>query len=205
MPDKETVRIEAFSDGVFAIAVTLLILEIRLPHTPEGATNGDVLRALLHLWPSYLAFVLSFGTILVMWINHHDLFRLVRSSDRRFMFANGFVLMMVTFVNFPTAVLADHLNRPGAGACVAASFYCGTYVIISISYALLLRTAIPNMPTEFRQGPHSPVRRIRAAYLMGFLVYCTATIVAIFAPYVGVAICSALLVLWTVLNYGPGR
>ena len=83
-----TQRIEAFSDGVFAIAITLLVLEIKVPHAdgPEALWH-----ALAGLWPSYVAFLLSFFVILIMWINHHELMRMVRAASYPFLFANGFL------------------------------------------------------------------------------------------------------------------
>lgn len=119
----DTDRTEAFSDGVFAIAITLLILEIRIPDLGTGDAGPGLWVALAALWPSYLAFALSFFTILIMWINHHEIMRLVRRVDYPFFFANGLVLLTVTFVPFPTAVLARHLATSEATAAVA--FYCG--------------------------------------------------------------------------------
>ncbi len=118
--EKETARVEAFSDGVFAIAITLLVLEFKVPHLPQEASSGELFHALLKLWPSTVAFLGSFAAILIMWINHHGLFRLIHKTDSRFLFANGFMLLMVTFVPFPTAVLAEYLGRPGER--VAAAF-----------------------------------------------------------------------------------
>lgn len=100
-----TARVEAFSDGVFAIAITLLILEIPVPHPGAGGGHGKLWGSLAAIWPSYLAFVFSFFVILIMWVNHHELMRLVRVVDYPFLFANGFLLLSVTFVPFPTAVL----------------------------------------------------------------------------------------------------
>lgn len=110
MADKETARVEAFSDGVFAIAITLLILEIRVPHLAADAGDRGLFFSILQLWPSLLAFLLSFLVILIMWISHHELIRLVRGVNDQFLFANGFLLLMVTFVPFPTAVLAQYLG-----------------------------------------------------------------------------------------------
>ena len=108
---KETSRVEAFSDGVFGIALTLLILDIQLPHESAPlAGNRELFAALLKLWPTFLAFVLSFGTVLTMWVNHHELFRHAFRVDRRLLITNGFLLLAVTFVPFPTAVLADYLQ-----------------------------------------------------------------------------------------------
>ena len=73
--EKETARVEAFSDGVFAIAITLLILEIKVPDFTEKSTNPQLFDALIGLWPSYFAFLLSFTAVLIMWINHHGFFK----------------------------------------------------------------------------------------------------------------------------------
>src|SRR5262245_32460803 len=103
---KSLSRLEAFSDGVFAIAITLLILEISLPHTVES----NLWAGILSLWPSFLAFGLSFFVILVSWISHHDLLALVRETSRSLQLANGFVLLYITFIPFATGVLADNLT-----------------------------------------------------------------------------------------------
>ena len=98
MNEKETSRVEAFSDGVFAIAITLLILEIRVP-PGDGLTSNEKLRAmLLELWPSYFAFTLSFAAILIMWINHHGFFKYLRTIDARFLYANGFLLFIDSII-----------------------------------------------------------------------------------------------------------
>src|SRR2546430_9958242 len=126
-------RVEAFSDGVFAIAITLLILEIRVPHGDGGLWAG-----LLALWPSYIAFLMSFIVILIMWVNHHELLRMVRSVNYPFLFANGLLLLTVTFVPFPTAVLAANLTTPDAKVAVAS--YCATVVANALLWNLLCTT-----------------------------------------------------------------
>src|SRR3954468_6873094 len=116
----ETNRIEAFNDGVFAIAITLLILEIRVPE--QGDTR--LAPALLNLWPSYLAFATSFFEIGVMWINHHRLFTMIRRTDQRLLIFNLLLLLGITFVPFPTALIARHLGADDAWA--AALLYNAT-------------------------------------------------------------------------------
>src|SRR5574341_471816 len=118
-------RLEAFSDGVFAIAITLLILEIKVPHAEHGLWAG-----LLALWPSYIAFLMSFIVILIMWVSHHELMRMVERVNYPFLFANGLLLLTVTFVPFPTAILAEHLAE--AEAKTAVTFYCATFFVSSI-------------------------------------------------------------------------
>ena len=137
MSTEPTSRLEAFSDGVFAIAITLLILEIRVP--PAGVEGGLWVR-LVALWPSYLAFGFSFFVILVMWVNHHELMRLVRAVGYAFLFANGLLLLTVTFVPFPTAVLAEHLATTEASTAV--TFYCGTFVVNSLAWGLLFAAIV---------------------------------------------------------------
>src|SRR6185436_21165114 len=114
--NKSLNRLEAFSDGVFVIAITLLILDIKFPH---GGVESSLWDRLLALWPFLVAFVLSFFVILVTWITHHDLIRLVRESSRPLQLANGFALLYVTFIPFATGVLAENLTGPEVSTAVA--------------------------------------------------------------------------------------
>src|SRR5688572_13267553 len=125
-----TSRLEAFSDGVFAIAITLLILEIKVPHAGSG---GSLVRPLLELWPSYLGYLISFVTLGVMWTNHHAIFRYVHRCDRYFLLIHIFFLMCISFLPFPTAVLAEHLPY-AASRRPAVAFYSGTLVVIALAY-----------------------------------------------------------------------
>ena len=104
----ETARIEAFSDGVFAIAITLLILEIKIPTQEQGRLATSLLRQ----WPSYLGFLMSFAFIGIMWINHHRMFTLIKRSTDALLILNLLLLLGVTVVPFPTAVLTAHLGGP---------------------------------------------------------------------------------------------
>src|SRR5713101_3913707 len=106
--EKETGRIEAFSDGVFAIAVTLLVLDLKVPH--RDSVNSGLMNILVKQWPSFLAYLISFATILIMWVNHHNLFNKVKRTDTPFMFLNGFLLFLITFVPFPTGLLAEYIH-----------------------------------------------------------------------------------------------
>ena len=190
-----TNRVEAFSDGVFAIAITLLILEIKVPH---AGPEEHVWTALVGLWPSYVAFLLSFFVILVMWVNHHELIRMVEAVDYPFFFANGLVLLTVTFVPFPTAVVAEHLNTPEAGAAVA--FYCATFVPNSLSWGLLFYTIHRGNLFKEEVTPEE-ISRIRGSYAVGPAVYLVATAVAFYQPWLGLAINCALWILWVRLCY----
>jgi len=102
--ENETGRLEAFSDGVIAVAITLLVLDIKVPHATDLG-GGTLLRALSHQWPVYLAYLTSFATILVMWLNHHNLFKQIKRVDHTLLLLNGLLLLGVTLVPFPTALI----------------------------------------------------------------------------------------------------
>ena len=135
----ETARIEAFSDGVFAIAITLLILEIQVPpQTPHGGLR----RALVNLWPSYLAFLASFMTIGVMWLNHHRLFTLINKKDDGLIAFNLLLLLGVTWLPFPTALLAEHLLGSHADQQVAALVYAGSFLALAVVFNVMWHYAV---------------------------------------------------------------
>ena len=160
--NSETSRVEAFSDGVFAIAITLLILEIRVPTELEPGQLGN---ELLKLWPSYLAFLTSFGTIGIMWMNHHRLFTLIHALDDGLIALNTLLLLGITWIPFPTALLAEHLTGPDQ--YIAATVYSGSYVIIAIAFNILWRYAVKrNLVVD-----HANVRSISRQYLIGPVLY----------------------------------
>jgi len=132
----ETARVEAFSDGVFAIAITLLILDLHVPPAAAGHLGG----ALVRQWPTYAAFLISFAFIGIMWVNHHRLFNHIRRSDNRLLFQNLRLLLGVTFVPFPTALLAAHYG--GADRKLAAAVFNGTYFVIAIFFNTLWHHAV---------------------------------------------------------------
>ncbi len=188
-------RCEAFSDGIFAIAATLLVLELRLPHAD---VEGSLWDGLVPLWPSYLAFALSFFVILVTWVSHHDLMRLVRGTSRLFLMANGFVLFYVAYVPFPTAVLAANLAGPNIRPAVA--FYCGTFVLGSVAVNLLIAAIVRDR--LFRpEVDERAVARARRAIRVGFLVNVAATAVALVLPWVALALSVAVRLYWLRLRY----
>lgn len=104
-------RLVFFSDAVFAIAMTLLALEIHLPEGEPAATSSELFRLLLSIWPQYMAYALSFTVIGFYWLGHHRKFRFIRRYDRRFLLLNLFLLMAIAFVPFPTSVLSQYGDR----------------------------------------------------------------------------------------------
>lgn len=199
IPEKETSRVEAFSDGVFAIALTLLILGIQVPDLNGFAINHKLFLALIKLWPSYFAFILSFSAVLIMWINHHGFFKYLKKISTGFLFANGFLLLMVTFINFPTAVLAKYIDSPAFN--IAAAFYCGSMVMISVAYNLLWYSAAFKRRLVKDEITDGLIIKIRNAYWFGFSVYLAAFIISFFLPFMGLFICISLWIFWTILDY----
>jgi uncharacterized membrane protein len=162
-----TTRVEAFSDGVFAIAITLLVLEIRIPSQEAGHGLGAALR---HLWPSYLGYVISFATIGVMWTNHHSIFTHVRRTDRYFMLINVAFLMGISFLPFPTAVLAEYLPEP-EGRRTAVAFYSATFVVIALLFNAVWRYALRGGHLLDPDADRGAMRVITRRYAIGPAAY----------------------------------
>jgi uncharacterized membrane protein len=196
--EKETGRVEAFSDGVFAIAITLLVLEIKVPLLPHDASSRDLAAALAKLWPSMVAFVGSFLAILIMWINHHGMFRMIHRTDLPFLLANGALLLMVTFVPFPTAVLAEYLGRGGQHA--AAAFYVGSFLVGSAIWNMVWDLACGRGLLR-RSVSDAHATRIRRTYRFGLAVYAVATALSIWNGPLGLALCLSLWVYWATRSY----
>jgi uncharacterized membrane protein len=196
---KETSRIEAFSDGVFAIAITLLILQIQLPQMDQ---HHSLLAGLGAQWPSYLAFAISFMTILIIWINHHNFFRLVNRVDHIFLILNGLLLLSVTFVNYPTEVLAQSLKEQGSSLLysvgsnqdVAAIFYSATFVFISLCFNVLWRYAVYNNRLLSSRADPQIVAAIHAQYRFAPLYYVPAAILGFFSVAASIAVNGLLAV-----------
>lgn len=126
-------RLEAFSDGVFAIAITLLVLDLTVP---KGHPDGELWAALGREWPSYFAYLVSFLVIGIIWVNHHTVFEKVRAVDRAVLFANLALLLFVSVIPFPTRLVAEYLTS-SADARVAVAIYSTTMLATGLSYGAL--------------------------------------------------------------------
>jgi uncharacterized membrane protein len=193
----ETARVEAFSDGVFAIAITLLVLQVQVPH-PDLTGHGDtLLEALLHLWPSYIGYVISFVTIGVMWVNHHSMFVLIQRTDRYFLLLSVLFLMFIAFLPFPTAVLAEYLSEP-KGRQVAVAGYSASFVCIAMAYNAVWWYAAQNGRLLDSKADREAVRTISRRYLIGPLAYAISFLLAFINPWASLAM-HGLLVAFYIL------
>lgn len=192
--EKETGRLEAFSDGVYAVAITLLALDLQVPKLGNAATPIAVAAALLAQWPSYIAFVTSFFTVLIMWVNHHAMFKLVQRTNARLMFANGLLLMLTTVVPFSTSLVTQYLRYPAAK--IACAVYGGTFVLISFAYAFLWYGHLHDRKLLRADASAEVIARIDRNYLFGPPMYILATVGAFVSPYVTIGICTGLWIFW---------
>ena len=172
-----TVRLEAFSDGVIAIAITLLIIELHLPELSQGESLWDGIRQIL---PNIAAFIVSFSTIGVMWINHHNVFRLIDRVDQTLLVLNTVLLLMITFVNFPTAVLGEHLLTDQFQN--AMIFYTGTFVVTASVYSLAWRYASHKDRLMGDNPNRQMVNTISRNYVIGWIAYVVTFVLSFISP-----------------------
>jgi len=177
-----TTRLETFSDGVFAIAATLLVLELGVSSVP-GARLG---HELLHLWPSYLAYATSFLTIGIIWINHHYCVEAMARSDRVLLFLNLLLLLTVAFLPFPTKLVAQYLQQSGERPAVYA--YDLTFVVMAIVYNAWWRYASIGRRLIGEAVPEATIRAITRAFNPGVPMYAFTLLVAVFSPLASVVL-----------------
>jgi len=181
-----TTRLETFSDGVFAIAATLLVLEF----TVDQASGPRLGHELLHLWPSYLAYATSFLTIGIIWINHHYCVTTMARADRTLLFLNLLLLLVIGFLPFPTKLVAQYLQQPGEQAAVLA--YDATFVVMAIIYNAWWRYASTGRRLIGETVPDSTVRAITRAFNPGVPMYGLVFVVAFFSPLASVILTFAI-------------
>ncbi len=128
---------EAFSDGVFAIVVTLLVLELRVPVLPENFSTQDVLKELLRLFPKFFSFAMSFVIVAIFWVNHHQFFHSLEKTDRAMLWYNNLLLFWLSFVPFPTAFIGEH-----PVSMIPVMLYGAVLFFAGVSFNLMLRHAV---------------------------------------------------------------
>ncbi len=189
-------RAEAFSDGVFAIAITLLVLDLRLPggsKTLTGQLLGD--------WPQYFAYVVSFLTIGIMWMNHHTILAHVTRVDRTLLVINLLLLMGVVAIPFPTSLVAEHLRTSGG---VAATVTYGLVMIaVSLGFAGLWIYVVTHTERLGGQAQPESLRRSIPGFTGGLLVYVAGTLVAAFGAPLAALIIYGLLAVYYLFEHLP--
>ena len=177
---------EAFSDGVFAIAATLLVLEFTVAH------HRNLSNQLFHLWPADLAYVTSFVTIGIIWINHHHTVSLLGRTDRTMMFINNLLLLTVAYLPFPTRLVGEFLRNGGSGEETAALAYAGTLVVMAALHQVWWQYARRNRRLIADSTPDSALHAVDRAYLLGVPMYGTVFVLAFFSPLAAVILTFAI-------------
>ncbi|MGN8056260.1 TMEM175 family protein [Pedobacter sp. 22163] len=194
--EKETERIEAFSDGVFAISVTLLVLELHVPELKDGDTPVHLLEELKMQWPGYIAFVISFFSIFIIWVNHHKVFKQIYKRNTGLMFANGLILFLVSLVSFPSALLARFFLTDSKQLSV--TIYTGLFVLINLAFNLLWQQATADKKLLRPGISDAAIMQLRNNYLYGFPTYLIAFVLSFFYPDPALLICVLLWIFWAV-------
>ena len=181
-------RIEALSDGVFAIAMTLLILEFRVPNLPPDAPNVEVVPALLNLWPKFVTYVVSFISLGVFWIGHHNMYHSIRRADRVLLWLNILFFMFVSFLPFSTSVLNAFMQTQ-----VAPLFFGANLTIIG--WILFLQWTYANSQPEMLAGFVTPEYRtmVRTRFLLIPIVATLTMLVCFWSVEVLLAVYAVLL------------
>ena len=191
-------RLETFADGVFAIAATLLILNVELPKS-----GGSLAHELVHLWPAYAAYAVSFLVIGVIWVNHHTILSLVGHIDRTFLLINVLFLLAIAFLPFPTRVLADNLRA--GDARTAAVFYGLASIAMSVTFLAvwLYCSRIGGLLAD--DADPRVVSGITRSFLPGMPLYTLATLSCLISAWLGAALYAALALFYVVSSAVFGR
>ncbi len=210
-----TSRLEAFSDGVFAIAITLLVLEVKVPDFEQLKQKGvSLLEFLGDQWPVYVAYLTSFLTIGIIWINHHVMFKYIIRSDRMLLNLNLLLLLAVSFIPYPTDLLGEavkyqlaaatnnELSRANADTTAAAVLYVGTMLAMAVAFYSLWAYAVRGMRLVDQASDPAHLRNRQRANRLGVLVYVAAFIIAFFNVIVAVGLTLVVALFFFLPNAG---
>ena len=192
-----TSRTEAFSDGVFAIAATLLVLELKVPQVEPG----ELADALLGNWPSYATYVVSFLVIGIIWVNHHAVMERIRKVDRPLLFLNLVFLMAVALIPFPTALLADYLQA-GHDERLASAVYGASMVLMGVTFGSIWAYAVLRGALLHEGVDRARARRSLWIFAVGSPLYVLAIGASLLSPTLALAI-YALLALFYLFDVLP--
>ena len=192
-------RLEAFCDAVFAIALTLLIIDIRIPSTESITTTAELWLALKHLTPSIFAFLLSFIVILITWVNHHTALKLVHKSSPHFFYANGLLLLTVVIVPFPTSLLGEFVLTDHAAPAVA--LYSAVFGLQAIAWYFIGRTALnPANPLTKNGNATVAMRRIILKSYYALTLYTACATLAFWFPLTIAIIVALTWIAWLIIS-----
>jgi uncharacterized membrane protein len=188
-----TGRVEAFSDGVFAIAITLLVLDVHVPEPGSGTLGHELLAQ----WPTYAAYVISFLTIGIIWINHHAAFNRLRRVDHSILMWNLALLLTVGILPFTTSLMATYLKE-GSGENLAAAVYGASFLLMGAVFVGLNRHILLRRPQLLKSAMgDAAARRTLHFAALGQIPYLVATLLAFVSPYITIVICGATAIYYS--------
>lgn len=197
--ERGTERIEAFSDGVFAIAITLLVLEIKVPHLQAGS---DLLSSLLRLWPDYFSYILSFVMIGIYWANHHYIFKLFQKTNHALNLLNLLFLLFIAFLPLPTEVLGDYL-LDRTNQTTAVTLYALGLLFPAVTWLLMWLYASRGHRLLERNLDNGYVRQLTLQYFGSVALYSAAVVASLIDFRWGLGICVGLTLLYLLPPRGP--
>ena len=196
-------RLEAFSDGVFAIAITLLVLEIRVPSGDQLDDPNELIKALGALWPSYVGYLISFVTIGIIWANHHTVMNQIGRADRTLLILTVGFLLVVAFIPLPTRLVAEFIGKDGARAATVT--YGITLTLTATMFNAIWFYAARGGRLLRADADERVVRGISKTFVLGPWIYLAATLVAAIAPTVGAIAFMLFALFWVIESSVFGR
>ena len=190
-------RLEMFCDGVFAIALTLLIIDIKIPASAEINDTAAFWLELKHILPSILAFILSFAIILITWVNHHNALKLAKKSSPAFMYANGLLLLSVVFIPFPTSLIGEYILTDHAAPAVI--IYNLVLILQSLGWAMICTAGLKGHLAKSEKAIRD-VRRNRTYAYYSIMGYSILALLSVWFPVSVVIVTVVLWILWLVLG-----
>ena len=190
-------RLETFCDGVFAIALTLLIIDVKIPATADIDSTQGLWTALRHILPSILAFVLSFAIILITWVNHHNAFKLAARTSPAFMYANGVLLLSVVLIPFPTSLIGEYILTDHAAPAVVV--YNLVLILQSLGWTLICTAGLKDGLAKSEKAIRE-VRKNRSYSYYSILGYSVFAVLSVWFPVTILVITLLLWILWLVIG-----
>lgn len=195
--ERRTARLEAFSDGIFGVAITLLAIEIGVKEY-QNPTNNNLWQHILDQWPEYFTYFNSFAVVLLIWMGHNQIIDKIHKVNHKIVLINGLVLLLVVLFPFPTKIAGTFIGTPAANAAVA--FYAAFTGLIDFSLLLLNLGIINNKQLLINPNNTIPwLKKMVKGQFLAILVYITATITAFYSVPIALFITFAMWVYWIIV------
>jgi uncharacterized membrane protein len=194
--EKQTSRLEAFSDGIFGVAITLLAIEIGIKEY-EGADNANLWQKIVAHWPEYFSYFNSFATVLLIWMGHNKIFKQLRIANHRIILANGLVLLVVALFPFPTKTVGNFIGTNAESTAVA--FYTGFTGTITLTMLILNRCIMQNEKYFIQPEKGIPIlKAMMKGQVIGIISYALITVVAFYYSRIALALTFFMWVFWAI-------